>query len=184
MMNALTTIIIGIAIQYYSIKSDDRIVNQAEYSRQYYSLVATIQNTPITSDYYTDLASQLKIAEIALINEGDMILENFLTMTWVHFILSSYFLQNIFQYISARLRNKSVRIIIPEFLLNCLCTLITLYIIIMHYFNYRYIELQPEEEKFRSSFIMYRASGDKHFRVQILFAILTSAQWIRVFFYF
>ena len=133
MTNAFIAILIGIFIQYFSIKSDNRIVVQEQLSQKYSSLGAQLQSNSLNPEAKAAVYTEFIHIEEALIKEGDMILRNFITMSWIHFILSSYLLQNILQYIFAKLRRKNMKIVIPELILNLLCSLITFYILAMYY---------------------------------------------------
>ena len=154
LINAIVIITIGFLIQHYSNLADDKIVDQTQYSSQYYTLGAQLQSGTLSAVEMMTIYAKFQAIEVKLIQISDEVRDDFLSLLWIQLCLSCYLLQNITQIIFAKLRSKSIKIIVPEFILNFACTGITLYCLIWYYGHYK--NMTVENEKFRSATIMSR----------------------------
>jgi hypothetical protein len=182
MINLVVAIVIGIILHYYNNGADSRMVDKELYKIELTSVASQLLSTTLTAEVQLELTIQHQTVESNLIQAGEEILEIYVNMVYIHLILSAYLVQNIFQYIFARLRHKSTYILTSEIILNSICAAVALHIFITYNSYYKYIEVSEDNGKFVSLEIIDRMNEDEYFRVQVLFAFLSSAQWVRVFF--
>lgn len=145
-----------------------------------YNTLSTQLQAATTSTEKAQIYSQLAALDSVWTAEGEELLDQAVFLSWFHMFLSTYLLQNIMQYVFARIRGKSVKILFHELAINTICTLIVTYIIIVYYAHYKHIEVA--DERYRAVTTMNKIIQDKYTKFQFLFAILTAAQWVRVFF--
>ena len=147
-INGMFATVIGVLLMYYSISFADEFVNSKAYYDQYTSIVSQLSVAGLSSSQIASLIQQLNINESMLIAESDKTLYDFLIIVWVHLILSAYLIQNIMQYVFARLRYKNPSVIIPEFIVNLASTIITVYLLLIYYWYlllYNYTPIPKSE---------------------------------------
>ena len=112
--------------------------------------------------------------------ESDKILKGYETVMWCHFVLGTYLLQNLLQYIYAKLRKRSAKIIASETVLNSISFILVMYNLTLYYCYYRYIEVNDHRQL--SFKIVNRMNSDWYCKFQVSFAIIYAIQWLRIFF--
>lgn len=170
-------IIIGLAILLQAYTDDilKSTLKMNEYSSLYtqYAINCYSTNDPTACQTMTDYKSFWA-------NEADNTVYGFkMLLVYNLLLLLIYLSVNIMQVVLAVIRRKKFNSIIPELVVNFCGFGLTLYILLLYWFDYNYKTYDDPELK--SVYIIRDVANDKHVKFLLTGSLIIALQWARLF---
>ena len=147
---------------------------------QYATLQAQLQNSSLSDSARSSLNNQFTTTENDLISTCYEMVGQYELFLELSLLFTMYFVQNLLQFLFAKLRRKKLQIMTPEVVINFISWFISLYTYCR--LKFYYLQLTGPVPRLSIIFISTESFNDPLIKGVFGAGLITSLQWWRVFF--